>query len=117
MKHLIVVLALVAACSKEEPPAQKTMPKAPTKAAPKVEAPKVQPAPSTDAAKAALDKSIADTKALLTKKEADMKALLAKAKSDPMNAAQYKAEADKLQKEVADLQAKLDGYVKEAAGK
>ena len=114
MKHLIVVLALVAACSKEEPPATKTMPMVPGG---KVETPKTPATPAAADPKAALDKSIADTKALIAKKEADMKALLDKAKSDPMNAAQYKAEADKLQKDIADLQAKLEGYVKEAAGK
>ncbi len=116
MKHLIIVLALVAACGKEETPAKKTTP-AKTPEAPAVETPKPPAEPSVDAAKAALDKSIADTKALIAKKEADAKALLDKAKSDPMKAMQYKEEADKLQKEIADLQTKLEGYMKEAAGK
>lgn len=128
MKHLIiVVLAFVAACSKEEPAAKTpttpplTVPEKPAVKAPEApaaETPKAPaPGPSVDAAKAALDKSIADTKALIAKKEADAKALLDKAKADPMKAMQYKEEADKLQKEIADLQAKLEGYMKEAAGK
>jgi hypothetical protein len=119
MKYLfILALALAAACGKEETPKEKTTPMAPGAKvetnAPKAETPAM---PSTDAAKAALDKSIADTKALIEKKQADMTALLDKAKTDPMNAANYKAEADKLQKEIADLQKKLDGYMQEAAGK
>ncbi|HEX5137067.1 MAG TPA: hypothetical protein VFY93_08855 [Planctomycetota bacterium] len=114
----ILALGLVVACGKEEAPAQKTMPTVPGT---RVETPKAETPPLTvpdaDAAKAALDKSIADTKALLEKKQADAKALLDKAKTDPMNAASYKTEADKLQKEIADLQAKLDGYMREAAAK
>lgn len=34
-----------------------------------------------------------------------------------MKAATYQSEYDKLLKDIADLQTKLDGYVKEAAGK
>lgn len=122
MKHLLIlVLAFAAACGKEEKPA-----KAPTTetATPPVKAPEVPvpemkeiPVPSVDAAKVALDKSIADTKALIEKKQAEAKALLGKVKGDPMNAATYTTEAEKLQKEIADLQKKLDGYMKEAAGK
>lgn len=111
----ILALALVVACGKEEPTA-----KTPTTPGAKVETPKTETppltVPDTDAAKAALDKSIADTKALIEKKQADMKALLDKAAKDPLNAAKYKAEADTLKKEIADLQTKLDGYMKEAAG-
>jgi hypothetical protein len=108
MKPILVVLALVAACGKEETP---TTPPAPS---PGVQAPKAPSATPTDASKAALDKAIADTKALIEKKQADAKALVEKMKADPMNAAQYKAEADKLQKEITDLQAKLEGYMREA---
>jgi len=125
MKHLVIlVLGLAAACGKEEappktntttPPAM-TPEKMPEKA-PETAVPEVKATPSVDAAKEALQKSIADTKALIEKKQADAKALLDKAKADPMKAMQYKAEADKLQKEIADLQTKLDGYMKEAAGK
>jgi predicted nucleic acid-binding Zn-ribbon protein len=102
----ILVIAFVAACGKEETPAAKT---------PALNVPEA--APSVDKAKSALDKSIADTKALIEKKQADMKALLEKVKTDPMKAATYKAEADQLQKEITDLQTKLEGYMKEAAGK
>ena len=35
----------------------------------------------------------------------------------PMKAATYQSEAEKLLKEIADLQTKLDGYMKEAAAK
>lgn len=112
---LVLALALVAACGKEEsattPPAEK-----PAMEMPGTEAPKPPDAASTDAAKAALEKAIADTKALIEKKQADAKALLDKVKTDPMKAAEYKAEADKLQKEITELQAKLEGYMKEAAG-
>jgi len=110
----ILALALAAACGKEEA-------KTPTTPGTKMETPKTESpeltVPDTDAAKAALEKSIADTKALIEKKQADAKALLEKVKTDPMNAATYKAEADTLNKEIADLQTKLDGYMKEAAGK
>jgi hypothetical protein len=126
MRHLVILaIALAAACGKDEPakpsaPAL-TVPEKPAVKAPEtpaVETPKAPAAgPSVDAAKAALDKSIADTKAMIAKKEMDAKALLDKAKSDPMKAMQYKEEADKLQKEIADLQTKLEGYMKEAAGK
>jgi hypothetical protein len=110
MKYVwILALALAAACGKEEA-------KTPTTPGTKMETPPMT-VPDTGAAKAALDKSIADTKALLEKKQADAKALLDKAAKDPMNAATYKAEADKLNKEIADLQTKLEGYMKEAAGK
>jgi hypothetical protein len=103
MKYLaILVIALAAACGKEE--AKTPDLTVPTPAA-------------TDGSKVALDKAIADTKALIEKKQADATALLEKVKTDPMKAATYQAEADKLQKEIADLQAKLDGYLKEAAGK
>jgi hypothetical protein len=120
MKYaFILAIALAAACGKEETP---TTPAAPggTKPPltvpdqPTVEKPAV---PATDTTKAALDKAIADTKALIEKKQADAKALLDKIKTDPMKAATYQAEADKLQKEIADLQTKLDGYMKEAAAK
>jgi peptidoglycan hydrolase CwlO-like protein len=108
MRYLILVLTLIAACSKEETPA---------KPAPATGTPKAPAAgPSVDAAKTALDKSIADLKALIEKKQADMNALLEKAKSDPMKALQYQQEADKLRKEIADLQTKLDAHMKEAAG-
>lgn len=127
MKHLlIIVLAFAAACGKDEPPAKTptTTPKTET-ATPPVKAPEVRvpemkeiPAvPSVDAAKVALDKSIADTKALIEKKQAEVKALGEKAKAEPMKALRYKADSDKLRKEIADLQKKLDGYTKEAAGK
>jgi len=117
MKHLVIlVLALAAACGKEETPAQKTMTPGSKVGTPALKVPETPAVPSTDTAKAALQKSIADTKALIEKKQADAKALLDKAKSDPMKAMDYKAEADKLQKEIADLQTKLEGYMKEAAG-
>jgi hypothetical protein len=121
MKHaLILAIALAAACGKEETPKPKTDPMAPGA---KVETPPLtvpeQPAatPPTDTAKATLEKAIADTKALIERKQADAKALLDKIKTDPMKAATYQAEADKLQKEIADLQAKLEGYMAEAAAK
>jgi peptidoglycan hydrolase CwlO-like protein len=105
MKHFwIVVIALAAACGKEEPPAAGTPPlKVP------------EAAPSKD--KSGLEKSVADTKALIERKQADMKALLEKVKSDPMNAATYKAEAEKLQKEIEDLQAKLESHAEDAGGR
>lgn len=115
MKYaLILVIALAAACGKEETPTTPggTKPPLTVPDQPAVEKPA---APSTDTTKATLDKAIADTKALIEKKQADAKALLDKMAKDPMNAATYKAEADKLQKEIADLQTKLDGYMKEAA--
>jgi hypothetical protein len=117
MKYLwILALALAAACGKEEPAPSKTTPGTkPPLTVPDQPAAEKPAVPSTDAAKAALDKSIADTKALIEKKQADAKALLDKVKTDPMKAATYQAEADKLQKEIADLQTKLDGYMKEAA--
>lgn len=114
MKYvLIVALALAAACGKEEAPTKPmTIPAAPGT---KVETPKAPAtATPTDAAKTALEKSIADTKALIEKKQADMKALTEKMAKDPMNAATYKAEADKLQKDITELQTKLEGYMKEA---
>jgi len=118
MKYLLVIaIALAAACGKEETPTTKTLKMAPGAKPPLTVPEKPAATPSTDAAKATLDKAIADTKALIEKKQADAKALLDKTAKDPMNAATYKAEADKLQKEIADLQAKLDGYMKEAAAK
>lgn len=120
MKYLwILALAFAAACGKEETsttPGGTSIEKPPLTVPdqPAAEKPAV---PSTDTAKTALDKTIADTKALIEKKQADAKALLDKMKTDPMKAATYQAEADKLQKEIADLQAKLDGYMKEAAAK
>jgi hypothetical protein len=120
MKHLwILVLALAAACGKEETgttPGGTKIEKPPL-TVPDQPAAEKPAAPATDTAKATLDKAIADTKALIAKKEADAKALLEKMKTDPMKAATYQAEADKLQKEIADLQTKLDGYMKEAAAK
>lgn len=122
MKYaFILAIALAAACGKEEPAAK--TPSAPTGTGkPPLTVPE-QPAaekpavPATDTAKAALDKAIADTKALIAQKQTDADALLKKIKSDPMKAATYQSEYDKLLKDIADLQTKLDGYVKEAAGK
>ncbi|MCK6461575.1 MAG: hypothetical protein L6Q95_16965 [Planctomycetes bacterium] len=118
MKYaFILAIALAAACGKEETPATPggTKIEKPPLTVPEQPAAEKPAVPATDTAKAALDKAIADTKALIEKKQADAKALLDKIKSDPMKAASYQAEADKLQKEIADLQTKLDGYMKEAA--
>lgn len=102
MKYLfILAIALAAACGKEESGTTKT---------PGLTVP-------TDAPKAALDKAIADTKTLIERKQSDAKALIEKIKTDATKATIYQAEYDQLQKDIADLQAKLDGYVKEAAGK
>jgi peptidoglycan hydrolase CwlO-like protein len=106
MKYAIILaLALAAACGKDE--------EAKTPGTPSLTVPE-SATPSMDQSKSALEKSIADTKALIEKKQAELDPLLKKITSDPMNAATYKAEADKLQKEIADLQTKLDGYMKEA---
>ena len=106
MKYLfILAIAFAAACGKEEPKAQTpglTVPAAPG---------------ATDASKTALDRAIADTKDLIAKKQTDADALLAKIKADPMSAATYQTEYDKLLKDIAELQTKLDGYMKEAAAK
>jgi hypothetical protein len=123
MKYAILLaLVVAAACGKEEAstggagrPAYGTPSGTPTPAPTPSATPSATP--TMDSAKAALEKAIADTKALIEKKQADAQALLQKATSDPMNATKYKAEADTLQKEIADLQAKLEGYLKEAAGK
>lgn len=116
MKYLfILAIALAAACGKEEPKAQTPGLTVPDK--PAVTVPEKPAVPDTSASKAALDKAIADTKALIAQKQTDADALLKKIKSDPMKAATYQSEYDKLLKDIADLQTKLDGYVKEAAGK
>ena len=99
MKYLfILAIALAAACGKDETPKTGTpgltIPGAPD-----------------------LQKAIADTKVLIERKQADAKALLEKVKTDATRATTYQAEYDQLQKDIADLQAKLDSYVKEAAGK
>jgi len=88
MKHLVIlVLALAAACGKEETPAQKTMTPGSKVGTPALKVPETPAVPSTDTAKAALQKSIADTKALIEKKQADAKALLDKgAKADAADA-------------------------------
>jgi predicted nucleic acid-binding Zn-ribbon protein len=104
MKYLaILVIALAAACGKEEAKTPDlTVPEAPA---------------ATNPSKTALDQAIEDTKALIAKKESDAKALAEKIKADPMKAATYQGEYDKLSKEISDLQAKLDGYMKEATSK
>ena len=121
MKYLaILAIALAAACGKEETTTKTpelTVPKTPEVTAPKTPATETPAVPSTESAKAALDQAIADTKALIEKKQTEASALLGKIKSDPMKAATYQTEYDKLMKEIADLQTKLEGYQKQATGK
>ena len=101
MKYLaILVIAFAAACGKEDKPSTITVPMA--------------PGATVEPGKAAVDQAITDTKALIAKKQADLKALTDKVAKDPMNAATYQAEIEKLQKDLADLQTKLEGLMKEA---